>query len=653
MNPLSNTLPPGTKPSQDATSSRAYTPGLSDGLGDRLMTFDTATQSSVELLRFKREFSDAPGFEETLRARVEELSSFKHASIAAVRGVETLDDGIALVSVNTAGRRLSEMVHVARGAPFAMDLIQQLAPALSALHQSGARVSHGLLTAERIIITREGRLIVVEHVLASAFEQLRLSSTRLRTEFGIAVPTGSDPVALNQRSDVVQLGFLALSLLLGRRLDPAHYPANLATLLDEFTQADPQASARLRPWLERALQIGAQPFASAQEAHTAFAGPSASTTAGKATEKSADKTSDKTSDKTTDSGSSPSSVLAFRPADGGAAQTKAKGDTGKVGSSSDARTDQSYSGDLAKSPTPIGLQRETPSSTPMVPMTPIPSVASPRARSGNSGSGKWIAIAGAAMVAVAGGLYFAGVFSGTPSPSTEPTNPAPPPTATIPAPAPPPFRPPSTLPAGATPPANATEPTAVPLANGSGSSSTTGNALAAGVTGGAAAATPGKDSTTKTAAASTTQAPAPDKTAPAVGGIGGVKVNAPVELQVFENGNLIGSTAGQIAVLAGSHTFDLVNESLSFRVRSTVLVKGGQLTPLNVNLPNGRVSINAVPWADVTIDGRAVGQTPLANLAVQIGQHLVVFKHPQFGEQQQTVIVKAEGLAKVSATFKQ
>jgi len=179
------------------------------------------------------------------------------------------------------------------------------------------------------------------------------------------------------------------------------------------------------------------------------------------------------------------------------------------------------------------------------------------------------------------------------------------------------------------------------------------DALAAGVTGGAAAATPGKDSTTKTAAASTTQAPAPDKTAPAVGGIGGVKVNAPVELQVFENGNLIGSTAGQIAVLAGSHTFDLVNESLSFRVRSTVLVKGGQLTPLNVNLPNGRVSINAVPWADVTIDGRAVGQTPLANLAVQIGQHLVVFKHPQFGEQQQTVIVKAEGLAKVSATFKQ
>src|SRR5262249_25843557 len=157
----------------------------------------------------------APGFEEALRARVDELNRFKHPSVATVRGVQAIDDGLALVSNNTAGRRLSEMVHVAKGAPFAMDLIQQLGPALAALHQHGARLAHGMLTAERIIITREGRLIVVEHVLASAFEQLRLPATRLRSDFGLAVPTGADPVALNQRSDVVQLGFLALSLLLG------------------------------------------------------------------------------------------------------------------------------------------------------------------------------------------------------------------------------------------------------------------------------------------------------------------------------------------------------------------------------------------------------------------------------------------------------
>src|SRR5262245_48982890 len=198
MNPSSRTSPGAETKDETSATSRAYTAGLSDGLGDRLMTFESATQSSVELLRFKREFSDAPGFEEALRARVEELSRFKHPSVASVRGVQTLDDGLALVSNNTAGRRLSEMVHVARGLPFAMDLIQQLAPALAAMHQQGPRIAHGLLTAERIIITREGRLVVVEHVLASAFELLRLPTTRLRTDLGIAVPSGSDPVGLNQ-----------------------------------------------------------------------------------------------------------------------------------------------------------------------------------------------------------------------------------------------------------------------------------------------------------------------------------------------------------------------------------------------------------------------------------------------------------------------
>ena len=48
-----------------------YTPGLSDGLGDRLLMFDNSTASSLELLRFKKEFSDVPGFETELRRRVD------------------------------------------------------------------------------------------------------------------------------------------------------------------------------------------------------------------------------------------------------------------------------------------------------------------------------------------------------------------------------------------------------------------------------------------------------------------------------------------------------------------------------------------------------------------------------------------------------
>ena len=91
--------------------------------------------------------------------------------------------------------------------------------------------------------------------------------------------------------------------------------------------------------------------------------------------------------------------------------------------------------------------------------------------------------------------------------------------------------------------------------------------------------------------------------------------------------------------------------SLGFRFRQSINVKPGQLTSVTIAVPNGRISINAVPWAEVTIDGNPAGQTPLANLTLPIGTHEVVFRHPQFPEQRQTVVVKADGLTRVSATL--
>jgi hypothetical protein len=52
------------------------------------------------------------------------------------------------------------------------------------------------------------------------------------------------------------------------------------------------------------------------------------------------------------------------------------------------------------------------------------------------------------------------------------------------------------------------------------------------------------------------------------------------------------------------------------------------------------------------IDGRVVGQTPLANLSLPIGSHEVVFMHPQFGEKRQTVVVTVGGIARVTQDFR-
>jgi hypothetical protein len=127
--------------------------------------------------------------------------------------------------------------------------------------------------------------------------------------------------------------------------------------------------------------------------------------------------------------------------------------------------------------------------------------------------------------------------------------------------------------------------------------------------------------------------------------------SAPIELTVYENGKLLGSSGGSIAILEGTHSVDLVNESLGFRSRSTVVVKPGELTAHAVTVPSGRLSVNAIPWADVWIDGGSAGQTPLANLTLPIGEHQITLRHPQFGEQRQTAVVKSDGVTRLSANM--
>jgi serine/threonine-protein kinase len=71
----------------------------------------------------------------------------------------------------------------------------------------------------------------------------------------------------------------------------------------------------------------------------------------------------------------------------------------------------------------------------------------------------------------------------------------------------------------------------------------------------------------------------------------------------------------------------------------------------SVSIASGRVSVNAEPWAEVWIDDRNIGETPLAHVEVPAGEHEVVFRHPDFGERRQRVIVRADEVTRASTTF--
>ena len=193
-----------------------YAQGLSDGVGDRLLMFDNSDAPSLELLRVRPELASAPGFEEALRERVQRLSRFRHPSFARVRSVENLepDEGLAVVSNYTPGKRLSELLHQANGPRFAKALIRQLAPALALLQEQSAGPGHGTLNLDRIVVTPEGRLTIVEYVLGAAIDTLGLNSSQLAS-LGIAVPAsdGETSAPLDASTDIYQLGLIALSVL--------------------------------------------------------------------------------------------------------------------------------------------------------------------------------------------------------------------------------------------------------------------------------------------------------------------------------------------------------------------------------------------------------------------------------------------------------
>lgn len=125
--------------------------------------------------------------------------------------------------------------------------------------------------------------------------------------------------------------------------------------------------------------------------------------------------------------------------------------------------------------------------------------------------------------------------------------------------------------------------------------------------------------------------------------VGWLSVTSPFEVQVVERGEVVGTSAStRFMIPAGTHDADLVNEALGFSERRRIVVTQGATATITIDA-RAPLSANARPWADVLIDGRAVGQTPIANLPVALGTHQIVFRHPDLGERQQTIVVTAKG----------
>ena len=601
--------------------------------------FDPAAGATFEVLEFRSEFG-TPAFEAALRERVDLFFPISVPSLETGYTVERRKGALMLVSKQMSGRRLSELLERAHGAGFALELIRLVTPVLAEISRTGDTLSHGMLSADRIIVARDGRLVVVEPVLGSAVETLSRSRNQL-IEMGLAIPAAKpgEPIALDGPSDLTQLGFLALSLLLGRRLNPADYPEKIAGLLDEFVihAGSPMLAAKLRTWLERAMQLSQRAFASAADAEAALvelpdhldlpgAGSTATLAAPATTVVSfkKDREKEKSAPAPETAAAAPAAVPAAKPIQPDAAPAAATksskpvvsisiGDAAPVKGEPPARKRGGWSRWVIAALVLIALGQgaviylqpylrpaadvieiRPQAVAPVAPALPPPPAVNPDGTPVTAQSAQ--PLAGGSTQPAPGAPLTSGVAPPAAGPATSPATP----------------------PAAAAPAANTPAPSSAPPAN---------QTALAGIGG-----------------------PAP--AAGAAGRFGGLTVTSRIDLQVFEGGKALGSTAAPLALAEGTHSLELVNETLGFRHTQSVTVRGGRMLTLNIDVPKGRLSINAIPWADVDINGTAAGQTPLANVLLPIGTHQITFRHPELGTRTQTVVVKVDGSSKVTQTFK-
>jgi len=255
-------------------------PCFSDGLGLRFVR-TLGTGETVEALRLRPELA---ALRESIRDRMNRLATFRQASFLPVRDTAAVPHQpwcLEVVSDHVPGVRLSEILEAARARRIvisttaALHVVRGLLGALAVLAESRS-LAHGAVGPERVLLASKGRLIVTDYVYGLALERLECSQRKLWQDFRIPLPSGARTPSFDARADLLQIGLVAIALLIGRPIESEEFPlqiANLAGSLSVTFEGDRRGvvARSVKAWLGRMLESDAsRPFPGAREALAAL-----------------------------------------------------------------------------------------------------------------------------------------------------------------------------------------------------------------------------------------------------------------------------------------------------------------------------------------------------------------------------------------------
>lgn len=261
-------------------------PSFADRLGERLVV-PQPSGALLEFLHFRPELSSAPFFELAVKTRLKRLSNFRHAAYARATRLQrdaAHGNRLALVSAYAPGRRLADVMVLARRGKLqpkiaaVLSLTKQLMTGVALLHDYAPDVFHGAIGPERLVVGPDGRLVITEYVLGEAVEQAitEWGTGALWRDYRLAAISDKSLTRFGRRLDLVQIGLVTLSLLVGRPLSARDFPDGLRDLIGNARETTGEgesvpAGPALTDWLTRMLYVDpSSAFRTLIEAQKAF-----------------------------------------------------------------------------------------------------------------------------------------------------------------------------------------------------------------------------------------------------------------------------------------------------------------------------------------------------------------------------------------------
>jgi len=241
------------------------------GMGEVYRATDTKLKREVALKILPRHFADQPERLARFEQEAVLLASLNHPHIAAIYGLEHVDDVRFLVLELVEGPTLADRV-VTGPMPVAeaLKVAGQIADALSAAHDKG--IVHRDLKPANVKLTADGKVKVLDFGLAKAFDAARSitapnAQTDLRgqhTGVGVVMGTASymspeqaEGRVVDKRTDVFSFGVVLYEMLTGKRLfdgkSDAHVLVHVIEQEPDWSKLPPLPSG-VQALMERCLQ---------------------------------------------------------------------------------------------------------------------------------------------------------------------------------------------------------------------------------------------------------------------------------------------------------------------------------------------------------------------------------------------------------------